>query len=101
MPSGGLYFFIAFLYACFTRSWLAGALVYPMVSAGVVVVVLISRGSRSSPILGRMMAFGATGLHLILWSKALWTSSWISSSDSGILPPFPVCSSRLCSWMTG
>lgn len=59
---------------------------------GVVVVVLISGRFSRSPAHGAMIAFGATGLCLMVWSSAFWTSSVISSSDSGMLFPLPLLS---------
>src|SRR5258708_38945467 len=63
---GGSYFFITFPKAFVTRCSCVGAVVVnPTVSVGAV-VVLISGSLRSNPFLGGSIAFGASGLSLML-----------------------------------
>src|SRR5258708_18067297 len=63
---GGLYFFMAFPKAFMTRCSCVGAVVVnPTVSVGAV-MVLISGSLRSSSLLGDNIAFGASGLSLML-----------------------------------
>src|SRR5713226_2198021 len=63
---GGSYFFMALPKAFVTRCSCVGAVVVnPTVSVGAV-VVLISGSLRSSPLLGGSIAFGASGLSLML-----------------------------------
>src|SRR5229473_6679804 len=93
---GGSYFFMAFPKAFATRCSCVGAVVVnPTVSVGAI-VVLISGSLRSSPFQGGSIAFGTSGLSLMLKLIAFWSDSSMSSSVSGRLFPFPLLVS-LCS----
>src|SRR5216684_4548519 len=83
---GGSYFFMAFPKALVTRCSCVGAVVVnPTVSVGAVTVLI----SRSSPFRGGSIAFGTSGLSLMLKLIAFCSDSSISSSVSGRLFPFP------------
>src|SRR5258708_7337669 len=85
---GGSYLFIAFPKAVLTRSSLLGAaIVNPTVSVGAVVVLIFGM-SRRSPFRGGRIAFGASGLSLMLWLIAFLIDSSMSSSVLVRLFPF-------------
>src|SRR5258707_2955138 len=93
---GGSYFFMAFPKALVMRCSFVGAVVVnPTVSVGAV-VVLISGSLRSNPLRGGSIAFGASGLSLMLRLITFWSVSSMSSSVSGRLFPFSLLTS-LCS----